>query len=210
MIKLIHHRRVTPTLKTFTWVLLAFAIAYTGTAFAKSIKPAWYRYYDHQGVANLSTSVSPNHIRYGYEALDRNMQVIQRTRAFNSEKASSHNTKASAYSKQREADQRLKQAYGSSRVASQKRQENLTHLSKQIKLQQHQIHQLQKDRLVFKKQELQYTQKGRPVPLTLQHTLNYNQQYIQNGQKQLQSLKMQYQKNQAEYDRIITRLKALE
>ena len=210
MIKLIHHRHANLGLKTFKVLLLSLSAVYSSTIFATSIKPAWYRYYDHQGIANLSTSVSPNHIRYGYEALDRNMQVIQRTQAFNSDKASSHSTKASVYSKQREADQRLKQAYGSSRVASQKRQENLTHLSKQIKLQQQQLQQLQKDRLVFKKQELQFTQKGHPVPMTLQNTLNYNQQYIQNGQKQLQSLQMQYQKNQAEYDRIIARLKALE
>lgn len=210
MIKLIPHCYTTQTLKLSQCLILALSTVFSGISSASSVKPAWYRYYDQNGVANLSTSVSPNHIRHGYEALDRNMQVIQRTKAFNSDKASSHSTKASVYSKQREADQRLKQAYSSSRVASQKRQENLTHLSKQIKLQQQQLQQLQKDRIIFKKQELQFTQKGRPVPKNLQNSLKYNQQYLQTGQKQLQSLQMQYQKTQVEYDRIISRLKALE
>ncbi len=46
-------------------------------------KAVWYRYYDQKGVANISSNVTPNHIRYGYEALDRNMQVIQRARPYN-------------------------------------------------------------------------------------------------------------------------------
>ena len=177
---------------------------------ADIIKPAWYRYYDNKGVANLSTTVSPNHIRYGYEALDANMQVIQRNKPFNPDKTSSHIQKTNTSSKQKEADQRLKKAYGSSRVATQKRQESLAHINKQIQLQQQQLAQLQKDRVMFKKQELQYTRKGLAVPQTLQNTLNYNQQYLQNGRKQLGALQQQYQKSQAEYDRIIARLKTLE
>lgn len=177
---------------------------------ANTIKPAWYRYYDNKGVANLSTTVSPNHIRYGYEALDRNMQLIQRTKPFNPDKASSHVSKTNTASKQKEADQRLKKAYGSSRLAIQKRQESLSHIQKQMQLQQQQLLQLQKDRVMFKKQEQQYTKKGLAVPQTLQNTLSYNQQYIHNGHKQLQSLQTQYQKCQVEYDRIIQRLKALE
>ncbi len=48
-------------------------------------KATWYRYYDSKGVANISTNVTPNHIRYGYEALDQNMQVIKRNRPYNAE-----------------------------------------------------------------------------------------------------------------------------
>ena len=48
-------------------------------------KATWYRYYDSKGIANISSNVTPNHIRHGYEALDQNMQVIQRNRAYNTE-----------------------------------------------------------------------------------------------------------------------------
>lgn len=209
MIKLIQFRQSMPFFNTFQALGLILCTILSNGAFSDTIKPAWYRYYDQNGVANLSTTVSPNHIRYGYESLDRNMQVLQRTRPFNSEKAA-HATKPTAYSQQRELDRRLKSAYGSSQVASQKRQEKLKHISQQIELQQKQLKQLEKDRVGFKKQTLAFTQKGRAIPKNLQDTLNYNQQYLQNGQKQLQALQAQYQKTQVEYDKIIARLKALE
>jgi hypothetical protein len=50
----------------------------SSVAIADTPKAVWYRYYDQHGIANISTSVTPAHIRYGYEALDRNMQVIKR------------------------------------------------------------------------------------------------------------------------------------
>lgn len=210
MTKLTHPWTFLSQLGKLKWLIFVTLSAFSLPLLANSVKPAWYRYYDSKGVANVSTTVSPNHIRYGYEALDRNMQVIQRTKPFNPDKASSHISTTNTVSKQKEADQRLKKAYGSSRLATQKRQESLSHINKQIQLQQQQLAQLQKDRILFKKQEQQYTKKGLAIPQTLQNTLKYNQQYIQNGHKQLQSLQMQYQKCQIEYDRIITRLKALE
>lgn len=209
MIKLIQLRKSTQVLKKIQAILMLLGAMLNVSAVADGVKPAWYRYYDQNGVANLSTTVSPNHIRYGYESLDRNMQVLQRTRPFNSEKAA-HATKPTAYSQQRELDRRLKSAYGSSQVASQKRQEKLKHITQQIELQKKQLQQLEKDRVGFKKQALAFTQKGRAIPKNLQDTLNYNQQYLQNGQKQLQTLQMQYQKTQVEYDKIIARLKTLE
>lgn len=51
----------------------------SSVAIAGTPKAVWYRYYDQHGIANISTSVTPAHIRYGYEALDRNMQVIKET-----------------------------------------------------------------------------------------------------------------------------------
>ncbi len=209
MIKLIQLRQSTQVLKKIQAILMLLGAMLSVSAVADGVKPAWYRYYDQNGVANLSTTVSPNHIRYGYESLDRNMQVLQRTRPFNSEKAA-HATKPTAYSQQRELDRRLKSAYGSSQVASQKRQEKLKHITQQIELQKKQLQQLEKDRVGFKKQALAFTQKGRAIPKNLQDTLNYNQQYLQNGQKQLQTLQVQYQKTQVEYDKIIARLKTLE
>ena len=210
MTKLTLNQIVKYALKNTKWLIFSIVSLYSISILANTVKPAWYRYYDHKGIANLSTTVSPNHIRHGYEALDRNMQVIQRTKPFNPDKASSHVSQSNAALKQKENDQRLKKAYGSSRLATQKRQESLNHINKQIQLQQQQLLQLQKDRLMFQKQEQQYTKKGLDVPQSLKNPLSYNQQYIQNGHQQLLSLRTQYQKCQSEYTIIIQRLKALE
>ena len=63
------------------WMLLVSTLSIANSP----NKAVWYRYYDQHGVANISSNVTPNHIRYGYEALDRNMQVIQRARPYNTE-----------------------------------------------------------------------------------------------------------------------------
>ena len=67
-------------------ILLALLSLQTISIMADPPKAVWYRYYDSKGIANVSSSVTPNHIRYGYEALDSNMQVIQRARPYNAEK----------------------------------------------------------------------------------------------------------------------------
>lgn len=63
-----------------------------------------------------------NHIRYGYEALDSNMQVIQRARPYNAEKDAQYAPQRAAAAKQRESDLKLKRAYTNSQVATQKTQ----------------------------------------------------------------------------------------
>lgn len=186
---------------------------YSVEVFANSTRKAmWYRYIDERGIANISSSVSPDHIRHGYDSLDRNMQVIQKIRPFHSEKTPTQHRKEqkSATYTQKESDQRLKQAYGSSRLAIQKRQESLNHIEKQIRLQQSQLEQWLTDRLMFKRQEQTYVNNHQPIPLPLQKNLAQNKKNIQIGRTQLQSLQSLYRKNQVEYDTIILRLKALE
>lgn len=53
---------------------------------AGEIHAKWYRYYDSRGTANISANVTPAHIRYGYESLDQNMQVIAKTPAWNGDR----------------------------------------------------------------------------------------------------------------------------
>ncbi|MDM1244239.1 MULTISPECIES: hypothetical protein [Acinetobacter] len=173
-------------------------------------KPAWYRYYDKNGVANISSNVTPNHIRYGYEALDRNMQVIQRARPYNSETDARQAPQRAAQARQREQDLKLKQAYTNSHIATQQRDNALAHIKKQIAFQQEQLKQLQNDRIVFKRQEMEYLRKVKPVPEQLKNNLNNNLTNLNQKRQQIQSLQTSYRKTQAEYDRIITRLKALE
>ena len=47
------------------------------TTTLKQPKVRWYRYYSPSGEPNLSSTITAQHLRYGYEALDRNMQVIK-------------------------------------------------------------------------------------------------------------------------------------
>lgn len=88
-------------------------------------KAVWYRYYDQHGIANISTSVTPAHIRYGYEALDQNMQVIKRNHPYNSEADLNQSSQRALSARYREEDNKLKRAYSNSKTATIKRDQAL-------------------------------------------------------------------------------------
>ena len=174
------------------------------------VKPTWYRYYDHKGVANISTSVTPNHIRFGYEALDQNMQVIQRNRPYNSEADAKKAPQRAAQARQNAADLKLKKAYGNAQVALTKKNESLKGIKKQIIFQQDQLKQLQNDRIYFKRQEIEHLRKGQGIPAVLKSTLDNNQKNIKERKDNIEVLQSYYRNTQIKYDNIITRLKTLE
>ena len=194
----------------FKVLLISLLLLQSAFTFAEGVKAVWYRYYDSKGVANISTNVTPNHIRYGYEALDRNMQVIKRNRPYNAETEEKKAPQRAAQAKQREADLRLKRAYTNSQVATQKRDDALAYLKKQIRFQQDQLKQLQSDRILFKRQEMEYLRKGDPVPAILKSNRSKNATNIRNKKEQIQTLQTNYRNTQAEYANIIARLKAME
>lgn len=195
-------------------VILVLALAcFSVTGWAETAnqpKAVWYRYYDQNGVANISTSVTPAHIRHGYEALDRNMQVIRQNRPYSAEADIRQSPQRALQARQQAQDTKLKQAYTNSRVAQAKRNEALENLKKQISFQQEQLRQLQNDRILFKRQEMEYLRKGQPVAPALKHRLENNNQNIIIIKNNIETLQSNYRNTQAQYDRIISRLKVLE
>ncbi len=97
----------------------------SSVAIADTPKAVWYRYYDQHGIANISTSVTPAHIRYGYEALDQNMQVIKRNHPYNSEADLNQSSQRALSARYREEDNKLKRAYSNSKTATIKRDQAL-------------------------------------------------------------------------------------
>ncbi|QER38786.1 hypothetical protein F2A31_03340 [Acinetobacter suaedae] len=198
---------------TCTYICLCFLLLLICTptfASTDQTKAVWYRYYDRNGVANVSTSVSPDHIRHGYEALDRNMQVIKRNQPYNATLDAKQSAQREALARQREQDLRLKRAYGSAQIATAKRNQTLENLKKQLNYQQEQLQQLQSDKIRFKRQEMEYHRKGQTVPPQLKSNLTHNTQNIENVKKTIESLRNSYQKTEFEYTDIINRLKKLE
>lgn len=171
-------------------------------------RAVWYRYYDQNGIANISSSVTPAHIRYGYEALDRNMQIIQRNKPYNTEADLRQSKQREAQARQREQDLKLKRAYGSSSIATEKQNQALAGIKKQIMSQQDQLKQLQNDRIMFKRQEMEKLRKGEGIPNALKQQLDQNDQNIINIKKNISSLQNSYRSTQEHYSNIITRLKA--
>lgn len=197
---------------TIRFIFFILIIFQTATLFAQDLPPkaTWYRYYDSKGIANISTNVTPNHIRHGYEALDQNMQVIRRNRAYNSEADIKQAPQRAAQAKQQAENLKLKKAYSNSQVAIIKRNDILVNIKKQIAFQQDQLKQLQNDRIYFKRQQIEHLRKGESIPSSLKNNIENNQKNIEAKKDMIQSLQISYRNTQAEYDNIIARLKALE
>ncbi|MCH7390558.1 hypothetical protein [Acinetobacter dispersus] len=197
---------------TRTYICCFFLLLFmSSSSFAttEQSKAVWYRYYDKNRVANVSTSVTPEHIRYGYEALDRNMQVIKRNRPYNAAVDAQQSSQRESIARRREQDLKLKRAYGSPQIAAAKRDQILANLKKQLNYQQEQLQQLQKDKIGFKRQEMEYHRKGEMLPAQLKSNLENNAQNIENVKKTVESLRNAYHKTEVEYSDIINRLNAL-
>ncbi|OTG69593.1 hypothetical protein B9T25_01710 [Acinetobacter sp. ANC 4470] len=196
---------------TRKFIFLFLMIFQSTSMYAQApLKATWYRYYDSKGIANISTNVTPNHIRHGYEALDQNMQLIQRNRAYNSEADVKKAPLRAAQAQQKSADLKLKKAYTNSQVAIKKRNDALLHIKKQLTFQQDQLKQLQSDRIYFKRQQMEHLRKAENIPVTLKNSLDYNQKNIEEKKKNINSLQANYLNTQTEYDNIIARLKTLD
>lgn len=196
--------------KKLIFLIVLMSYATISTAADQIRKPTWFRYYDNRGIANISTNVTPNHIRHGYEALDQNMQVIKRNKPYNAEADIKQAPQRAATAKKNAADAQLKRAYTSSKVAAQKKNDILVAINKQIVFQQGQLKQLQEDRIMFVRQEREHNRKAEKLPAALKTTLDNNQKNIVAKKEDIQSLQSRYRNTAAEYDRIIARLKTME
>ncbi|NUF54074.1 hypothetical protein HUN16_17190, partial [Acinetobacter seifertii] len=163
-------------LSVFIGIASCGAVFLSSPTFAANDAPkaVWYRYYDQHGIANISTSVTPAHIRHGYEALDQNMQVIKRNHPYNSETDLNQSSQRALSARYREEDNKLKKAYSNSKTAVIKRDQALLAIKKQMNYQQEQLNQLQQDKILFKCQEMEYFRKGEKVPERLKALIENN------------------------------------
>ncbi|WP_445535814.1 hypothetical protein [Acinetobacter sp. G18] len=199
-------------LSVFIGIASCGALFLSSLTFAANDAPkaVWYRYYDQHGIANISTSVTPAHIRHGYEALDQNMQVIKRNHPYNSETDLNQSSQRALSARYREEDNKLKKAYSNSKTAVIKRDQALLAIKKQMNYQQEQLNHLQQDKILFKRQEMEYFRKGEKVPERLKALIENNLTNILKVKQTLELLSKNYNHTNNEYENIIERLKKLE
>lgn len=196
-------------LKIIIYFFIPFSIS--SLTFADNLPtPAWYRYYDRNGVATISSSVSSAHIKQGYDVLDRRMQIIRHVPAFNAERSQQNAQSYGIQSKQHEADLRLKQAYTSTRTAELKKQDALKAIKIQISIQQRHTQDTYQDQVSLRREEMQYIRQGKSVPASLKERIQQNDQAINHSKNAILDLQNNYRDTQLKYDKIISRLKLME
>lgn len=194
----------------FLSILCCLLISQMSFSATSSTNKRYYRYYDANGVANLSSSVTPKHIQHGYDVLDQNMLVVQHVKPFNEQTSAKQAQHREQQSKQYMADQQLRNAYTSSQIAITKKQESLKNIEKQMTLQQQQLNNLYQDQVSYKRQELTYLRQNQSVPSQIRDRIKQNDLNINKTKQSVIALQIRYRKTQQEYDYIITRLKSME
>ncbi|NDX64533.1 hypothetical protein G3N20_16990, partial [Acinetobacter baumannii] len=103
-----------------------------------------------------------------------------------------------------------KRAYSNSKTATIKRDQALLAIKKQINYQQDQLSQLQQDKILFKRQEMEYFRKGEQVPERHKTLIENNLMNINKVKQTLEILSKTYNRTNKDYENIIERLKKLE
>lgn len=97
----------------FSFIMLA---ASTG-AFSDANSKRLYRYYNDRGIPTMSDQVSEEHIRRGYDIVDRNMQLIRHFPAFDETVYNKDKVKRDAAFRQQQEDARILRLYSSAHDA---------------------------------------------------------------------------------------------
>ncbi|MEB5477651.1 hypothetical protein OZX61_02695 [Acinetobacter sp. ESL0695] len=196
-------RHLSKTILSSFFVSFFFFI-FNQTSFATT----WYRYYDRQGVPLISTSVSPEHIRNGYDVLNGNMELIQKVPAL-------QNTEISRQKREQEAEQdvlneKVRQIYTHSNIATKRKNNLLRGIQDKIALQRKQYDSLQGYLRDLRHDEFELLYRNKIVPKSLKNNIEQTTNRIRDSQKKMNDLQTQYEQTEQQYDKIINRLKKLE
>lgn len=169
----------------------------------------FYRYHDARGIAVTSSTVTPAHIRHGYDVLNERMDVIYRVPAGTPASDAAFQRKKNAEEQQRKQDERLIQAYGSSQRAAAKRDEIVRGLNAQIEFQRSQYQKMQDNYNNLINQENGYKRSGQAVPKHLADQIKNARVSLQRMSNSITTSEQNKVRTENEYNHAINRLKAL-
>ena len=169
----------------------------------------WYRYYNGSGQPSLSSTITDQHLKYGYEALDRNMQVIKRVPPYSTESYARQKAKRDAEAAKRQADINLRRTYGSVTQAVAKRNQMLADMASRKSYLQTQLTGLQRMLSKDIAQAATYERQSKPVPAMLQKSITDNKKNVLEAQQNIQAINERQQQVIQQYDDIIRRLKTM-
>ncbi len=223
-----HYQRTAPAklLYTFSCILLS-SIGVTTNAIAadyndyyssgsatqpalKQPKIRWYRFYNSEGQPTLSSSISEQQMKYGYEALDKNMQVVKRVSPYSAEQYALQKAQRDAATAKKNADLDLKRTYGSSVAAAAKRDQVLADMTSRRSYLMTQLISLQATLSGNIALAANFERQQQPIPQSLQKNLAENRQNVNEAEQNIAAIDARQQQVRAEYEVIIRRLSALE
>lgn len=173
-------------------------------------KIRWYRYYDSNGQPHLSNSITTEQMKYGYEALDRNMQVVKKVQPYSAEQYVVQKAQRDAALAKKAADLELRKSYGSSMAAAAKRDQILADMTSRRNFLVAQLNTLQSTLSKNIAQAADLERQQKPIPPMLKQNLDESRQNVDEAQQNIAAIDIRQQQVRAEYEAIIRRLSILE
>lgn len=172
-------------------------------------KAAFYRYYNNNGVASVSRSVTPTHVRRGYDVLDRNMYLIKKVPPYNVEQDLRNEKNRAAQFERDRKDQQIKRSFRNVDYATRKKTEVLKVLNRQLRQQYELMKRLQLDRSKYLSTKSQLLMQRDPVPTSLQSNIQNNQAQIKTVRSSIENIKNTIADQTQYYDYVISRLQTM-
>lgn len=186
-------------------LLPTIAMADAGRLTTQQPKAHWYRTYD-QGVASLSSTITERHVRNGYEALDRNLQVIRRVPPYIPAQYEQQKAQRDRAEAQRQADRNLVAVHISSVHATAKRDSMLNEMQTRQQFLQAQLNDLQQELARDIAAAAAYERRKQDIPEPVKQRLTLKREQVAQATTNVQALEQRQLDIINDYKRIIERL----
>lgn len=169
----------------------------------------WYRTYV-QGIPVLSGTITEQHLRYGYEVLDKNMLVVKRVAPYTAEDYAKQKALRDKMDAQRQSDRNLKEVHISSINTTTQRDRILAEMVTRQQFLEAQLIDLNKDLAQEVATAASFERRQTKVPFAVQQRLDDKREQVAQMEKNLAALKQRQQEISEQYNKIIQRLTYLE
>jgi len=176
---------------------------------APAMKARWYRYYQN-GVPMLSSVITQEHVRYGYDALNSNMMVLRHVPPFTQESYDRQKTQRDQLEARRLADRNLVLANVSAANAAAKRDQVLAEMISRSQYLSTQMADIQTELGRDVAAAAGYERRQASVPKAVQTRLQEKRIQIEQMQRNISALQQRQDEVKSSYARIIARLDYLE
>ena len=170
----------------------------------------WYRFVNEAGIPTLSDQITEDHVRRGYDVLDRNMQVLRRMPAFNEDAHQKDKVRREAMLRQQQEDARILRLYSSARDAELARNRLLDTLETSIGYNAIQLMRLKRLRSELVEHAADQERSGRTLKAQTKDQIHQYEQQIQDLNSLVASQRAEQAKVRQDFIGIILRLTELE
>jgi chromosome segregation ATPase len=174
------------------------------------IKARWYRYYNSNGTPNLSSVITQEHVKNGYEALNSSMQVIKRVPPFSPESYERAKSERERLEAKRQDDRNLVATHVSSVQATAKRDQLLLDMAGRAQYLGTQLAAIQMELATDVAAAAAYERRQQTVPTAVSQRMADKRTQIEQMQNNINALQKRQDDVKAQYGQIISRLQYLE